>query len=72
MPILWLFETDGFVVEKLVCDVKRRKSFFHDLFLRSVTWEYRRLQGVTRGSKGLEVVARGYRGLQGVTRGDRR
>ena len=50
--------------ETLVCYIKRRKSFLHDLFSRSMTWEYRGLQGVTRGY-------RGYQGLQGVTGGDK-
>ena len=50
---------------------KRRKSFNHDLFLRSMTWVYRGLQGITEGYKGLQGVTRGYRELQGVTRGDR-
>ena len=57
--------------ERLVCYQKRRKSFFHDLFLRSMTREYRGIQRVTGGYKGLQGVTRGYRGLQGVTRGDR-
>ena len=30
-----------------------------------------RIQGVTRGYKGLQRVTGGYRGLQGVTRGER-
>ena len=61
--------------------MKRRKSFFHDLFSRSMTYEYRGLQGVTGGYNGLHGVTRGYRGLQeltggykglkGVTRGDK-
>ena len=34
-----------------------------------MTWEYRRLQGVTGGCKGLRGVTRGYRGLQEVTMG---
>ena len=51
----------------LLC--KTLKSFFHDLFSRSMTWEYRGLQGVTGGNKGLQWVTRGYRGLQGVTGG---
>ena len=72
MPILWVFETDVFFCsERLVCYIKRRKSFFHDLFSRSMTWEYRGLQGVTGGYKGLQGVTGGYKGLQGVTRGDR-
>ena len=36
-----------------------------------MTWEYRGLQGVTRGYKGLQGVTRGYRGLQRVTGGDK-
>ena len=58
--------------EMLVCYIKRRKSFFHDLFsylLYGDTWRYRGLQGVTWGYKGLQRVTRGYRGLQGVTGG---
>ena len=72
MPILWVFKTDVFLVQKgFFCYIKRRKSFFHDLFSRSMTWEYRGVPGNTEGYKGLQGVTRGYRGLQGVTRGDR-
>ena len=56
-----------FCSERLVCYIKRRKSFFHDLFSRSMTWEYRGLQGVTRGYKGLQGVTLGDKGLQGAT-----
>ena len=61
--------------------MKRRKSYFDDLFSRSMTWEYRglqgvtggyqRLQGVTRGSRGVQGVTAGYKGLQGLTGGDK-
>ena len=57
--------------ERLVCYIKRRKSFLHDLLSRSMTWEYMGLHGVSRGYRGLQGVTRGYRGLQWVTRGDR-
>ena len=63
--------------ERLICYIKRRKSFFLDLFSGILTWEcrgYRGLQGVTRGYRGLEGVTAGYKGiqgLQGVTRGDK-
>ena len=46
--------------------MKRRKSFFHDFFSRSMTWEYRGLLGLTGVYKGLQEVTRGYKGLQGV------
>ena len=36
-----------------------------------MTWEYRALQGVTRGYRGLQGVTGGYKGLQGVTGGDK-
>ena len=66
------FSNRGFFgSERLVCYIKRRKLFFHALFSRSMTWEYRVLQGVTGGYKGLQGVTGGYKGLQGVTRGDR-
>ena len=35
-----------------------------------MTWEYRGLQGVTRGYRGLQGVTTGYKGLQVVTGGD--
>ena len=54
--------------ERLVCYIKRGKSFFHDLFSPSMTWEYRGLQGVTGGYKGLQGVTRGDKGLQGVSK----
>ena len=55
--------------ERLVCYIKGRRSFFHDLFSRSITREYRGLPGVTWGYRGLHWVTRGYRRLQGVTGG---
>ena len=57
--------------ERLVCYIKRRKSFFDDLFSRSMTGEYRGFKGVTGGYKGLQGVTGGYKGLQGVTWGDK-
>ena len=72
MSILWVFETDVFFLsERLVCYIKRRKLFFHGLFSRSMTWEYRGLQGVTGGYKGLQGVTGGYKGLQGMTGADK-
>ena len=76
MSILWLFETDVFVVQKgffAIQKVKNRFSLFiftiSDMGIQGVTSGYRRLQGVTRGDRGLQRVTRGYRGLQGVTGG---
>ena len=63
MLILWVFKTDVFVVENdLFSNENVTKYFFHDFFSRSMTWEYRGLQGVTGGYKGLQGVTRGYRG----------
>ena len=56
-------------LEKLFCYIKSRKSLFHDLFSRSITWEYGGLQGVTGGYKGLQELTVGYKGLQGNTSG---
>ena len=39
--------------ERFVFYIKRRKSFFHDLFLRFIIWGYKTLQGVTKGYRGL-------------------
>ena len=70
MPILWVFQNQCFCCsQRLVCYIKRRKSFFHDFFPQSKTWEYRGLQRVTGGYKGLQRVTGGYKGLQGVRGG---
>ena len=45
--------------------IKRRKSIFHDLFSRYITWGYTELQGVTEGYGGLQGVTRGYKGSHG-------
>ena len=63
MPIMWVFETDDFVVQKgffAIENVENRffTIYFHDLW-----------HGNTGGYKGLQEVTRGYKGLQGVTRG---
>ena len=68
IPILWVFCFR--CSERLVWYIKRQKSFFHDLFSRSMTWEYRGLHGVSRGYRWLQGVTMGDKGLQGVTRGD--
>ena len=68
-----VFETYVFCCsERFVCYIKSPKSFFHDIFSRSMKWEYTWLQGVTKGYRGLQRVTTGYRGLQGVTRGYKR
>ena len=50
---------------------KTSKIVFSRFILRSVTWEYRGLQGVTGGYNGLLGVKRGYRRSQRFTRGYR-
>ena len=51
--------------------MKRRKSFFHDLFSRTMTWEYMGLQGVTRDYNGLQRVTGGDKGLRATTKDHR-
>ena len=73
MPILWVFETDVFLVRKGLFAIKKVEDrffaiYFHDL-LHGNTGGYQGLHGVTGGYKGLQEVTRGYRGLQGVTEG---
>ena len=51
----------------LVCYIKRRKSFYHELFSGD-TWGYRGLHGVTRGYRGLQGVTGSYKGLKWVTK----
>ena len=43
------------------------KSFFHDLFSRSITLGYRRLQGMIGGYSILQGGTRDYKRLQEVT-----
>ena len=50
---------------------KTSKMVFYDLFSRSMTWEYKGLQGVTGGYKGLHGVTGGYKRSQAVTGGDK-
>ena len=69
MPILGFLKPMFSLSRKACLLYKRSKIVFHDLFSRSITWEYRGLQGVTGGYKGLQGVTRGYRRLQGVTGG---
>ena len=69
MPILWVFETNVFVVQKGLFAIQNvGNRFFYDLFSRSMTWEYTGLQGVTGSYKGLQG---GYEGLQSVTGDDK-
>ena len=57
MRILWDSESDVFMVQKgLFFYIKRRKSVFHDSFLRFITWAYMGLQWVTGGYKGLQKI----------------
>ena len=77
MPILWVFETDVFVVQKacLLCktskiDFSRFIFTIYDMGIQEVTRGHMGLQGVTRGYRRLQGVTRGYRTLQEVTRGD--
>ena len=69
MPILWVFETDVFVVQKGCLLYKTSKIVvsrfiftIYDMGIQEVTRGYRGLQGVTRGYKGLQEVTRGYKG----------
>ena len=48
---------------------KTSKIAFLRFISRSMTWEYRGLQGVQGGYKALQGVTRGYKALQGVTGG---
>ena len=52
-PMFWLF-TKACLLYKA-----SRIVFFYDLFSRSMTWEYRGLQRVTKGCRGLQGVTRG-------------
>ena len=71
MPIFGFFKPMFSLSRKAYLLCKRAKIFFHDLFSGTITWEYRGLQGVTKGYKRLQGVTGGYKGLQDVTRGDR-
>ena len=63
MPILWVFETDDFVVQKGLFAIKNVENFFFTIYFGDL------LLGNTGGCKGLQRVIRGYMGLQRVTWG---
>ena len=69
MPVLGFLNRCFHCPERLISYIRGRRSIFHHLFSRSITWEYRGLQGVTGGYIGLQGVTRGYRRLHGVTGG---
>ena len=76
MPILWVFETDVFLFRKACLLDKTSKIVFlqfifmiYDIRIQGVTRGYRGLQGVTGDYKGLEGVTGGNKGLKGVKRG---
>ena len=78
MPILWVFETDLFVVQKACLLYKTSKIVFsqfiftiYHMRLQGVTRSYIGLTGVTGGYKRLQGFTWGNKGLQGVTGGER-
>ena len=78
MPILWVFETDVFVVQKACLLYKTTKIVFsqfiftiYHMGLQGVTRSYIGLTGVTGGYKRLQGFTWGNKGLQGVTGGDK-
>ena len=68
MPILCVLKPMFLLFRKASLLYKTSKIVFHNLFSRSMTWEYRGLQGLTGSYKGLQEVTDG---LQRVTRSDR-
>ena len=75
IPILWVFETDVFVVQTGLFAMYNVKNRFFTIYFRDLwhgnTGGYKGLLGVTRGYKGLQGVTGGYKALQGVTGGDK-
>ena len=64
MPILWVFETDVFVVQKGLFATQTSKIVFSGFIFTIYDMG---IEGVTRGYMGLHGVTRGYKGLQGVS-----
>ena len=76
MPVLWVFETDVFVVLKGLFAIKNVENrffniYFYDL-LHANTGGYKGLHGVTRGYRVSQEVTEGDKRLKGVTGGDKR
>ena len=76
MPILCVFESDVFVVQKGLFAIQNVENRFftiyftiYDMGIQGVTRGYRGLEEVTMRYKWLQGVTSGYKGLQGVTRG---
>ena len=68
MQILWVFQSDVFMVQKgfYLILYKTSKIVFSRFI---VTIYYMEIQGVTRGDGRLQGVTRGDRRLQGITGG---
>ena len=62
MPILWVFETDVFFVQKVFLLYKRSKIVFSRFIFTIYDMG---MQGVTRGYKGLQGVTGGTGGYKG-------
>ena len=75
MPILWVFETDVFLVQKGLFAIKNVENRFFTIYFQDLwhgnTRGYNGLPGVTTAYRGLQEVTRGYKAWQGVTRGYR-
>ena len=78
MPILWVLKPMFLLFRKACLLYKTSKIVFsrsifttYDIRIQGVTRGYRGLEGVTRRYRGLQGVTKGQRGLQVVTRGDR-
>ena len=75
MLILWVFETDVFLVQRGSFAIQNDENRLVTIYFRDLwhgnTGGYKGLRGVTGGYKGLQGVTGGYTGWQGVTRGDR-
>ena len=62
MPILWVFELTFSSSRKASLLYELRKIVFYNLTSRSITKEYRGLEEIRMGDRGLKEVTGGYKG----------
>ena len=62
MPILWVFETDVFVVHKGLFAIKNVENRFFTIYFHGNTGGYKGLQGLQGVTTVLQGVTRGYKG----------
>ena len=71
MPMLWVFETDVFIVQKGFFAIWTAENCFLQFNFTIYYIGIQGLEEIRMGHRGLKGVTGGYKGWQGVTAGDK-